>query len=119
MKYSLLFRIAAFLAVVLWLVLMVSYVTSAGPRQMMPDAKRQKQIRIALDEHGYPTGKIWPETIVILKQIARDHCWQHSHAPDARVLILLGLGNKYSDPDVLEEPPSILEPGLFTGCQRK
>jgi len=115
-KYNLLFRIAAFLAVVLWLVLFVSYVTSA--KQMTPDVKRQREIRAALIAHGYEPGKSWSEVVVLLKQIAREHCWQHSHAPDARVLILLGLGNKHSDPDVLNESPSTLEPGLLS-CTRK
>jgi hypothetical protein len=81
----------------------------AVARQTVPDFKRQIQIKASMIAHGYKIGRTWPETVVILKQIARDHHWQSRHAPDARVLILLGLGNKYSNPDVLYEPPSRLE----------
>lgn len=77
---------------------------------MVPDQKRQKEIRIALIAHGYESGKTWPDTVKILKQIARDHHWQSAHAPDARVLILLGLGNRHSDPSILDEPTSKLDP---------
>jgi hypothetical protein len=79
-------------------------------KQMVPDQKRQKEIRAALIVHGYEPGKNWPDVVIVLKQIARSHHWQSKHAPDARVLILLGLGNKYSDPQILDEPPSKLEP---------
>jgi hypothetical protein len=67
----------------------------------VPDAKRQAQIQAALVSHGYKAGKSWPETQEILRSIAKDHHWQTTHAPDARVLILLGLGNKYSDEQIL------------------
>jgi hypothetical protein len=79
-------------------------------KQMVPDQKRQKEIREALIAHGYEPGKTWTDVVQVLKQIARNHHWQSTHAPDARVLILLGLGNKYSDPQILDEPPSKLEP---------
>lgn len=72
------------------------------PGQRVPDAKRQKEIRAALVEHGYKPGKTWSETQEILRGIARENHWQHTHAPDARVLILLGLGNPHSDPQVLD-----------------
>jgi hypothetical protein len=77
--------------------------------QLQPDGKRLKQIQSALVSHGYQPGKTWTETQDILRQIARDHRWQVLHAPDARVLILLGLGNKDSDPDVLNAPPNHLD----------
>jgi hypothetical protein len=77
--------------------------------QLQPDGKRVKQIQSALTSHGYQSGKTWTETQDILRQIARDHHWQVLHAPDARVLILLGLGNKDSDPDVLTAPPNHLD----------
>jgi len=77
---------------------------------MTPDQKRQKEIRVALIAHGYEPGRTWPDVVKILKQIARQHHWQSKHAPDARVLILLGLGNRYSDPSILDELPSKLEP---------
>jgi hypothetical protein len=79
-------------------------------KQTVPDLKRQNEIRQALIAHGYEPGKTWGSTIQLLKQIARDHHWQSHRAPDARVLILLGLGNRYSDPSILDEPPSKLEP---------
>lgn len=104
MKYSL---IMWYLAVLLLVLVQVS---RGG--QMVPDAKRQAEIRKALVDHGYAPGKNWSETREILKQIARQHHWQTSHSPDARVLILLGLGNPHSDPEVLKSPPTQLEPGL-------
>src|SRR5271155_1090842 len=86
--------------------------TLTSANQLQPDAKRQKEIRTALVTHGYQAGRTWSETQEILKGIAKEHNWQRTHAPDARVLILLGLGGKHSDPAVLDMPPSILEPGL-------
>lgn len=79
------------------------------PGQLQPDEKRQREIRAALVAHGYKPGHTWSETQDILRQIAREHHWQHTHAPDARVLILLGLGNKYSDPNILNWPQNKLE----------
>jgi hypothetical protein len=92
---------------------------SASANQLQPDAKRQREIRTALTQHGYPAGKTWNDTQVILKGIAQEHHWQRTHAPDARVLILLGLGSKHSDPAVLDLPPSILEPGIQAEYFRK
>ncbi len=86
---------------VLALVLLTASAVSAT--QMQPDAKRIKQIQAALVEHGYEPGKNWHETQEILRGIARDHQWQTHRAPDARVLILLGLGNPHSNPDVTLE----------------
>jgi len=94
---------------VLALVFSTNLCAKGRPGQRVPDAKRQHEIRQALVEHGYKSGKTWSETQEILRDIAREHHWQHTHAPDARVLILLGLGNKYSDPQVLEMPLNRLE----------
>jgi hypothetical protein len=69
-------------------------------KQMQPDPKRVHQIQARLVEHGYPATTTWAQAQEVLRDIARQHGWQTHHAPDARVLILLGLGNKYSDPDV-------------------
>lgn len=80
------------------------------PGQFVPDKKRQAEIRAALVEHGYESGKTWMQTQDIMRQIARVHHWQHVHSPDARVLILLGLGNPHSDPWILYESPTRLEP---------
>lgn len=81
-------------------------------KQLEPTAKRKQEIRIALTTHGYDPGRTWKDTVSVLKQIAKQHYWQSNHAPDARVLILLGLGNPNSDPDILSWPPSKLEPGV-------
>jgi hypothetical protein len=72
-------------------------------KQMQPEPKRILEIKQALITHGYEPGKSWPEVQGVLRSIAQDHGWQTHHAPDARVLILLGLGNKYSNPDVIQE----------------
>lgn len=69
-------------------------------KQTQPDLKRVREIQAALMAHGYSPGKTWGDTQEILRCIAGDHGWQIIHAPDARVLILLGLGNKDSDPAV-------------------
>jgi len=103
----------------LCLVLAVVYSSTVFGKQMVPDPKRQRQIQLALVAHGYTPGKTWSDTVKVLKQIARDHHWQSTHAPDARVLILLGLGSRYSDPEVLKEPPSISEPGLRMATRDK
>lgn len=91
------------------LLLATSLTAKGKPGQLVPDAKRQKEIRTALVEHGYESGKTWVQTQDILREIARVHHWQGKHAPDARVLILLGLGNKYSDPSVVDWPMTKLE----------
>ena len=83
----------------------------AGPRQTQPDSKRIRQINEALEEHGYLLGKTWAQTQEICRSIAREHGWQTHRAPDARVLILLGLGNKHSDLDVLTWPHNHLDGG--------
>lgn len=96
--------IIAFVATIMVIMVCAVIITAKQrPKQLVPDPKRQTQIRQALVEHGYPPGRTWPQTQDILRQIAREHHWQHTHAPDARVLIFLGLGNKYSDPNVLNE----------------
>lgn len=82
-------------------------------RQMHPDKKRTVEIQQALIAKGYmfgsPTG-VWDNrTIEVLQQIAEDHKWQVDHVPDARVLILLGLGNRYSDPKVATWPGNHLD----------
>lgn len=85
---------------------------SAGPGQRQPDAKRVREIAVALHEKGFtPTElKTWPEVRAACHDIARDMGWQTKWAPDARVLIKLGLGNKYSNPAVAEAGPTHLDP---------
>lgn len=84
-------------------------------RQTQPDIKRVREIQAALVDHGYAPGKTWHETQEILRGIALDHHWQIHRAPDARVLILLGLGNKYSDPEVATEGHNHLDGGEDDG----
>jgi hypothetical protein len=88
--------------IILGIILLTAYCTNA--KQIQPDIKRVKQIQTALEEHGYvvPECASWKQTQEILRSIARDHEWQTRRAPDARVLILIGLGNQYSDPWVTE-----------------
>src|SRR5258708_418628 len=82
-------------------------------RQTHPDKKRTVEIQQALIAKGYmfgsPTGAWDNKTIEILQQIAEDHKWQVNHVPDARVLILLGLGNRHSDPRVATWPGNHLD----------
>ena len=96
----------ALLLIIIWG--LFSVIASGG--QTHPDAKRVKQIQAALVEHGYEAGKTWPQTQEILRGIARAHGWQTHRAPDARVLILLDLGNKYSDPEIILEERNHLDP---------
>jgi hypothetical protein len=87
----------------IWLIVMVLVILgfeTANAKQTQPDPKRVLEIKQALIAHGYEPGKSWPQVQELLRGIAREHGWQTHHAPDARVLILLGLGNKYSDPAV-------------------
>lgn len=86
---------------VLFVLLIWTLAASAG--QIQPDVKRVHEIQAALIAHGCEPGKSWESTQDILRGIARDHDWQTHHAPDARVLILLGLGNKFSNPAVTTE----------------
>lgn len=72
--------------------------------QKTPDVKRATEIQKALIEHGYPvevTGKIDDNTREVLRGIADKHKWQVKFVPDARVLILLGLGGQHANEDVL------------------
>lgn len=85
--------------------LSLAAVSSAAPHknktgQMQPDPQRVAEIQAALLAHGYASGRTWGETQEICRQIADGMKWQTDHAPDARVLILIGLGNRGSNPNV-------------------
>jgi hypothetical protein len=109
---SKLFRIILILYAFLILLLMLSVGASiVFGKQMQPTPKRVREIQRALQDHGYSAGKTWHETQEILRGIAGAHGWQTHRAPDARVLIFLGLGNEHSDPDILNWPKSRLESG--------
>ena len=106
------------LAPAIWVVIYILFmifllVNCAGAKQIQPDPKRVHQIQIALDEHGYilPKHATWVQTQAILKKIALDHDWQTHRIPDARVLILLGLGNEHSNPEVTDEGRNYLDGG--------
>ena len=104
----LIFLLGLVTGLLIWLIL-APY--SCHAKQTQPDAKRVREIQAALIDHGYVPGKTWLETQEILRTIALDHHWQARRAPDARVLILLGLGNKYSDPEVTTEGHNHLDGG--------
>lgn len=74
--------------------------SESGPAQ--PSPERIAEIQAALTAHGYEPGATWEETQEICRKIANEHRWQTDHAPDARVLILLGLGGPHSDPAVTQ-----------------
>ncbi len=70
--------------------------------QAQPAPERIAEIQAALKAHGYEPGDTWEETREVCRKIADEHMWQTDHAPDARVLILLGLGGPHSDPAVTQ-----------------
>lgn len=82
-------------------ILCITSMLQAKPKQTQPDPKRIRQIQIRLVEHGYSATITWKQTQEVCRGIARDHGWQTHRAPDARVLILLGLGNEHSDSNIL------------------
>jgi hypothetical protein len=75
---------------------------STESAQMQPSPDRVLEIQAALRAHGYDPGTTWEETQEACRKIADQHMWQTDHAPDARVLILLGLGGPHSDPAVTQ-----------------
>jgi len=84
------------------LYVLLTGVQTINGQQIQPEAKRVKQIQTALVSHGYQPGKTWAETQTVLRNIAEEKGWQTHFAPDARVLIILGLGNKNSDVEYVE-----------------
>jgi len=88
------FFIIFILSAIAWAVFCT--IAMSAPRQTQPDPKRIREIQVALVDHNYAPGKTWKETQEILRQVARMHHWQTHWAPDARVLILLGLSNNDS-----------------------
>ena len=83
------------------LFLSLTLACGAYPNQVQPSPKRVHEIQEALRAHGFKPGETWHDTQEACRYIQRDHHWQTHFAPDARVLILIGLGNKYSDIEVL------------------
>lgn len=91
------------LAIAITTLLLFLICAAIASPQKQPDAKRVREIQQALRANGYDPGRTWAETQSVCRGIAATHHWQVQHAPDARVLILIGLGNKYSDDAVLNE----------------
>lgn len=94
------------------ILLLLLFACVAFGQQREPDRKRTLEIQQALVEHGHPvavTGKWNPETKAVLAAIAKEHCWQTAHVPDARVLRLLGFKSPAYDP--LMEDPTTQGPG--------
>jgi hypothetical protein len=74
----------------------------AEKAQMQPSPQRIAEIEAALKAHGYEPGTTWEETREVCRKIADEHMWQTDHAPDVRVLILIGLAGPHSDPAVAQ-----------------
>jgi len=70
--------------------------------QIQPGSERIAEIQSALKTNGYEAGNTWEETQEVCRKIADEHQWQTDHAPDARVLILLGLAGPHADPAVAQ-----------------
>ena len=84
------------------LFLLLAVAASATPshrhksKQTQPDPARTTQIQEALVREGKlpaVTGKWDRPTQDALAAMAREHGWSTCHVPDARVLVLLGLGS--------------------------
>lgn len=81
----------------------------AAKLQMQPSPQRIAEIQAALKAKGYDPGSNWEETQEVCRKIADEHLWQTDHAPDVRVLILLGLGGQHSDLSVAQMNGSRLD----------
>lgn len=94
----------------IWLfIFLLLFCNMTNAAQKQPDAKRIRQIQAALADHGFASGKTWRDTQEVCRDIAVQHGWQTHYAPDARVLILIGLGNQYSDQSVTKPGSSHLD----------
>jgi len=87
--------------------------------QAQPTPERIAEIQAALKAHGYEPGATWEETQEVCRKIADDHMWQTDHAPDVRVLILLGLGGPHSDPAVTQMQGDRLDKDQRTDAAHK
>jgi hypothetical protein len=95
--------------ILLFILILLALAVTTQSKQMQPDPKRIREIQAALIDHNYAPGKTWKETQDILRGIARVHHWQTHWAPDARVLILLGLSN--NDPQIIDGERNRLDGG--------
>jgi hypothetical protein len=87
--------------------------------QMQPSPQRIAEIQAALKANGYEPGTNWEETQEACRKIADEHLWQTDHAPDVRVLILLGLGGQHSDLGVAQMNGSRLDRDQRVEAQRQ
>ena len=87
--------------------------------QAQPAPERIAEIQAALKAHGYEPGATWEETQEVCRKIADEHMWQTDHAPDVRVLILLGLGGPHSDPAVTQMQGDRLDKDQRTDAAHK
>ncbi len=87
--------------------------------QAQPTPERIAEIQAALKAQGYEPGATWEETQDVCRKIADEHMWQTDHAPDVRVLILLGLGGPHSDPAVAQMQGDRLDKDQRTEAARK
>lgn len=93
------------ITIIVALVLILASAGLAAPKKKVIGQKeiapaRALEIQNALVAHGYSveTTGVWDrQTKLALYKIADDMEWQINHVPDARVLILIGLGNPLSD----------------------
>jgi hypothetical protein len=92
---------------------------AAAKLQMQPSAQRIDEIQTALRAHGYDPGSTWEETQEVCRRIADEHMWQTDHAPDVRVLILVGLGGPHSDPAVAQANGGRLDKDQRTEAARE
>jgi hypothetical protein len=87
--------------------------------QMQPTPQRIAAIQAALKAHGYEPGTTWEETQEVCRTIADEHMWQTDHAPDVRVLTLIGLGGPHSDPAVAQMQGARLDQDQRAEAARK
>lgn len=64
-------------------------------------------------------GTTWEERQEVCQRIADQHQWQTDHAPDARVLILLGLAGPHADPAVAQMKGGRLDQGQRAEAARQ
>jgi hypothetical protein len=86
-----------------FLILLFATTLYAAPKraQTQPTPQRVAEIQTALKSHGFEPGTTWKETQESCRKVADAHLWQTDYAPDARVLILIGLGGPNSDSSVI------------------
>lgn len=89
--------------------------------QQAIDEQRAREIQAALIQQKYldgePTGKWDQHTKEAMTRFQADHGWQTKVTPDARALIVLGLGPKHENvlnPESLAAMPAIAVPHTAT-----